>query len=767
MMRVCRSVTRGCAPRDGIMEAMRAPSYDPRMPDTAVVDPRPGPAGADAWDAFVAGHPAAHVLQLSGWGALKVGSGWEAEQVTLPEGAQTQATRAGALLLFQRKLGLTLGYAPRGPLLNWQDYAEAREMLDALLRSCRRHGASVLKLEPELADTVQNRAILRQLGLRPSTQTVQPRSTIQLDITGSEEEILLRMKSKWRYNVRLAERKDIRVRACTATDLPAFNALMAATAQRDNFDVHTEAYYDAAFALLAPQHAAFLLAEHEGKPVAAIVVCAVGRMAWYLWGASSERERNRMPNHALQWAGMRWARSRGATVYDLWGIPDELGQLAQGLRNGDGSGTPVEEMPVDVESLPSHGLWGVYRFKQGFGGNVVRMVGAWDLPVNAVGHSIYQLGLKAQATQRTLRRVVAPPPADVEVVGDAVAWRQALAPLPGPHVLQSWEWGDVKAQTGWRAERLVLAGGRGAAQFLTRQPLPGLQLRIGYVPKGPVLDWTDMRAVDAVLDALQAQARARSCVLVKIDPNVLEDSPEGASLLRKLRNRGWLYSHEQIQFKNTAISDLRLDGDALLDQMKSKARYNVRLAERRGITVRTGTAADLDAFHALYAETSARDGFLIRPAAYYRTTWQTFLQAQADAGNPAGGALLLAEHTEENAPVAGVFLLKYGATTWYFYGASSERRRRDMPNHLLQWEALRWARAQGCTVYDWWGAPTNPEDAADSMQGVWSFKQGMGATLQEHVGAWDYPVSMPLYRAYMRALPRAIALLRRANGAPG
>ncbi len=539
---------------------------------------------------------------------------------------------------------------------------------------------------------------------------------------------------------------------------------MAETAQRDSFDVHTADYYNTAFALLAPDHAVYLLAEYEGVPVASIVVCTVGKMAWYLWGASSDRERNRMPNHALQWEGMRWASRRGATTYDFWGIPDELGQLAQGLRNGDGSGTPVEALPVDVEALPSHGLWGVYRFKQGFGGNVVRMVGVWDMPVNPVGHAVYQLGLKAQTAQKALRSAQvarAVRTQSVEVIADAATWRVKLAALPQTHLLQSWEWGDIKAQTGWQAERLTLADGRAAAQFLVRQPLPGLPLRIGYVPKGPLLDWSDGRTVDATLNALQAHARARNCVLVKIDPNVLEDSPEGASLLRKLHARGWRYSGEQIQFKNTGVTELGLDEEALLGQMKSKARYNLRLAERRGITVRTGGVADLDAFYTLYAETGARDGFLIRPAAYYRTTWETFLAAQADGANPAGGALLLAEHPDEKSPVAGLFLLKYGATAWYFYGASSERRRRDMPNYLLQWEAMRWARGQGCTHYDWWGAPTNPADEADSMQGVWGFKQGMGATLQEHVGAWDYPVSQVLYAAYVQVLPRAMALLKR------
>ena len=747
------------------MGTMRRPINDPNAVDTRNdgTSLQGGAAGEDAWDAFVAGHAVAHVLQLSGWGALKVGSGWQAEQVTLPEGADVGSIEAGALLLFQRRLGLTLGYVPRGPLVDWNDVPAVRRLLDALQKACHRHGASVLKIEPEVADTPAHRAMLTQLGLRPSLQSIQPRSTIQLDIAGNEDDILARMKSKWRYNVRLAERKGITVRACGEADLPVFNALMMATAQRDNFDVHSAAYYNAAFALLAPEHAVYLLAEFEGQAVAAIVVCAVGKMAWYLWGASSDRERNRMPNHALQWAGIRWARSRGATRYDFWGIPDEIGALAQGLCNGDGSGTPVGDLPVDVEALPRDGLWGVYRFKQGFGGNVVRTVGAWDIPVNALGFGVYQAGLQALRVQRVLKQRAAAHPEPVAAVEDAAPWRDTLAALPNPHVLQSWEWGEVKAQTGWRAERLLLPGGQGAAQFLTREPMPGLPLRVGYVPKGPVIDWRDGRAVDAALDALQAHARTRNCVLVKIDPNVTEDSVEGQSLLRKLRARGWLYSSEQIQFKNTAFTDLRLDEDALLEQMKSKARYNVRLAERRGITVREGLAANLDAFYALYAETGARDGFLIRPASYYRTTWRTFLEAQADASNPAGGALLLAEHAEEGAPVAGVFLLKYGATTWYFYGASSERRRRDMPNYLLQWEALRWARAHGCTVYDWWGAPTDPEDAGDSLQGVWGFKQGLGAELQVHVGAWDYPMSRPLYQVYQRALPRALALMRRAR----
>ncbi len=157
-------------------------------------------------------------------------------------------------------------------------------------------------------------------------------------------------------------------------------------------------------------------------------------------------------------------------------------------------------------------------------------------------------------------------------------------------------------------------------------------------------------------------AHTRGCVFVKIDPDVRELA-EGVVLRRKLRRRGWRFSAGQIQFKNTAVTDLRPDAGLLLAAMKSKWRYNIRLAERRGIGVRQG-GDDLAAFYRLYAETGERDGFLTRPFAYYRAAWETFLRAEDDAANPAG-ALLLAEHSEETAPVAGLFLFRYGRRAWY------------------------------------------------------------------------------------------------------
>ena len=465
-----------------------------------------GPGHPDddrAWDAWLGGQRDSGILQLSRWGALKERFGWQRRLVLVRDGPGHVC--AGAQLLLRSQYCIKLAYVPRGPVTAWQDERLTNLLLDAVRRDARAAGAAILKLEPGLPDTPAARALLASYGFEPSPQTVQPPSTVVVNLCGTEEEILGRMKAKWRYNVRLAERKGVTVRPLAREELPLFDRLMATTGQRDGFAVHSPAYYAAAFDLLAPDHAVFLLAEYEREPLGVAVVAMTGATACYLWGASSDRERNRMPNHALQWAGMRWARARGATQYDFWGIPDELGRLATALARGDGSGTPVDALPLDLERLPATGLWGVYRFKQGFGGDVVRYVGAWDAALDPTGYALYRQGLGARTWLADVNRRVGdrlsrlkPPAPDsrppevpiVQVISDAGEWRRLLEELPEPHVLQSWEWGVLKAQTEWRAERVMLRSGAGAAafQFLSRTPLPALPLRAYATACAPVHD---------------------------------------------------------------------------------------------------------------------------------------------------------------------------------------------------------------------------------------------------------------------------------------
>lgn len=351
---------------------------------------------------------------------------------------------------------------------------------------------------------------------------------------------------------------------------------------------------------------------------------------------------------------------------------------------------------------------------------------------------------------------------DVVPIDSAEVWDRALLALPNAHILQSWAWGAFKSRQGWQALPLLFeSGGRSvAAAMVLRRRLPLLPASVLYVPRGPALDWDDATLAAEVLGELERLARRQRAVLLKIDPDVYfpdaapgfsprpANAPEVAGLLAA---RGWQLSAQPIQFANTVLLDLNHSEEDLMAGMKQKSRYNTRLARRRGVTVRLGTGADLDLFLDLYAETAQRDGFPIRPRAYYLDAWSSFL-------NLGQARLLLAE--VEGEAVAGLILLLFGPTAWYMYGASSTRHRERMPNNLLQWEAIRQAQAAGCSLYDLWGAPDRL-DESDPMWGVYRFKLGLGGELARGLGAWDFPARRIIYRLYMDVIPRYVGLLRR------
>ncbi len=348
-------------------------------------------------------------------------------------------------------------------------------------------------------------------------------------------------------------------------------------------------------------------------------------------------------------------------------------------------------------------------------------------------------------------------------IPDRETWNGMLWMLPGHHVLQSWEWGEFKGRYGWHAERLAFKQGDklvAAAQVLSRRARP-LPVSILYVPKGPALDYADRPLRLAVLHAMTRHARRRRAVFIKIDPDVvlgtgvpgMEDAqpdPLGEELAADLTALGWRFAHDQIQFRNTVQLDLTQDEELLLGAMKQKTRYNIRLAGRKGVTVRTGSKADMDVLFEMYAETAERDSFLIRPLAYYHDAWGAFV----DAGL---ACPLIAEY--EGEAVAAVILFCFGQRVWYMYGASRNAYRETMPNHLLQWEAVRWAKSRGAMVYDMWGAP-NEFVESDPMWGVWRFKSGFGGRVVRHIGAWDRIISRPWYWVYAFVVPLYLTMLR-------
>jgi peptidoglycan pentaglycine glycine transferase (the first glycine) len=341
-----------------------------------------------AWDAFVEHRAGGHVLQSSAWAAFKSHFGWSAGRVAVLDGDQVIA---GASVLFRRlPLGLTtFAYTPKGPLVNWEDAPLVSELFEGLDELCRTRRAFALKIEPdieEMQDAGHTRDSTRFANLHPSS-SVQPRRTILLDLMKTEDELLSAMHQKTRYNIRLAARKGVVVREGTVNDLPAFYTLTQITGARDGFGIHSAEYYRAAFERFVPRGwARLLVAEvHEAsvapEPIAAIMVFAFGSKAWYMYGASGDAHRERMPNHALQWEAIRWAKSRGCTTYDLWGVPDE------------------DEATLEAHYLnQSDGLWGVYRFKRGFGGRLVRYAGAFDRVYNPLPYRAFLLALRRRGS---------------------------------------------------------------------------------------------------------------------------------------------------------------------------------------------------------------------------------------------------------------------------------------------------------------------------------------------------------------------------------
>ena len=318
------------------------------------------------WQRFLGGYPNAHVLQTGEWGELKSAFDWDAVRVV--------SGNVGIQILFRKlPLGFTIAYAPK-PVISYQLSVISDQFWDEVDSVCRKRRAVFLKIEPDLWDD-QPSTFNVQHSTR-SLHNIQPPRTIVIDMRGTEEELLARMKQKTRYNIRLAEKKGITVRAWD--DISAFHKMILVTGGRDNFGVHSLEYYRRAYELFHPTGMAELLvAEFEGKPLAALMVFTHGKRAYYMYGASTDEERNRMPTYLLQWEAMKWARAKGAEEYDLWGVPDE------------------DEANLEANFESRHdGLWGVYRFKRGFGGELKRAGQAVDRVYNPLLYRLYLLRMK-------------------------------------------------------------------------------------------------------------------------------------------------------------------------------------------------------------------------------------------------------------------------------------------------------------------------------------------------------------------------------------
>ena len=380
-------------------------------------------------------------------------------------------------------------------------------------------------------------------------------------------------------------------------------------------------------------------------------------------------------------------------------------------------------------------------------------------------------------------------------------WNSMISRLPNPHFLQTFEWAQVKAKYGWSplyaiwtddgnlsvykdTDHWSLDSGHcvAAALILKRQILRNgfaARLSILYSPKGPLLDWTNEALRNRVLNDLQSFAKKQGAIFLKVDPDVVlgtgvpaseEEAVDvnGQLVMKELTRRGWEYASDQIQFKNTVLIDLNPTEEEMLARMKQKTRYNVRLAEKKGVVIRVGTKDDLPMLYKMYAETSVRDGFVIRDEGYYKTVWEMFMGSQVDklaslqveTFQPLDVPTcepLIAE--VEGEPVAAIFIFYFASRAYYVYGMSRDAHREKMPTYLLQWEAMKRAKIKGCTVFDLGGAP-DVFDESDSMWGVYRFKEGLGGKVVRTLGAWDFAPTPLWYKLYSEIIPRVLDVMR-------
>jgi serine/alanine adding enzyme len=319
------------------------------------------------WDQFVLAHPHGHALQSAAWGEVKRSSGWLPRLIAVTD----QGTiRGGALLLIRRRAGLSVVYAPRGPLLTG-DPALDRLLLQGIVRIGRQARAVFVRLEPNILD--QGASALHSWLLAAqfqSAEPTQPRSSVHLDLVPPADALLASMSKGHRADVRRAAREGCVVAQATdAAGFAQFYDILTATSQRNQFGIHSAEYYRQVCAQFGDA-AQVWVATRDGAAEAAALTVGWGPDALYLYSGSTEAGLRSGAQHAIQWEVIRWAQARGCRRYDFWGVPDQFGVAAQE--------PDADERARLEQQATTDPLFGVYRFKKGFGGRVVRYLPAYD-----------------------------------------------------------------------------------------------------------------------------------------------------------------------------------------------------------------------------------------------------------------------------------------------------------------------------------------------------------------------------------------------------
>ena len=325
------------------------------------------------FEQFNRNHPRGHFMQSAEWAALK--NDWKREVVVTRNG---DGSIRGGISILVRKIPMTpytLMYAPRGPIFDEDDSAAFADIVNGARRLAKQHRSVCLRMDPDIrAGYEPFKKALESMKLKvkggKNFETTQPRFVYRMDIKGkTEDEVMANFTSKTRYNVRVAIKNGVETRVVNGDPeaIAQFHALMKVTGERDGFICRSKEYFERLLKSLG-EDARLYAAYYNGEMIAGTLAIRYADKVWYLYGASSNKERNRMPNYLLQWDMIRWAIESGVSVYDFRGVSGDMDE--------------------------SNPLYGLYRFKRGFNGELVEFVGEIDAVFKRFGYSFTEFGTR-------------------------------------------------------------------------------------------------------------------------------------------------------------------------------------------------------------------------------------------------------------------------------------------------------------------------------------------------------------------------------------
>ena len=319
------------------------------------IDPSP-----KEWNTLIQDAPGGgHVFQSHAWGEFKKKLGWTPVKIVMERDGETVG--AGQFLLYNTApVPGKLMYAPKGPWLPWEDEEAVRTFFKEVGSIAAEKGVHTIKVEPEVLEEQEGtKKVLRELGFEKFRWDLNFKTTMVLDLAPSEEDLMASMKKDTRYGVRRASREGIEVvEDNSEAGIEDFWKMFEVTAERNGFWYRPHEYQVPMWrAMIEARQARLFFADHEGDRLAGMFLSNLGGKCWYSYGASTNEKRNLNPTYLLQWEAMRWAKERGITYYDMVSIPspDELHK--------------------------EHPLYGAYKFKAGFGGEIRDFLGCLDLPI--------------------------------------------------------------------------------------------------------------------------------------------------------------------------------------------------------------------------------------------------------------------------------------------------------------------------------------------------------------------------------------------------